>query len=140
LNKPTTDDSNYTTDETTQTEQIHSDDQTLHKPTTDDSNYTTDETTQTEQIHSDDQKRPFCEPFACCLDPVVVWVSVVYHQGLFLWYDLDSDLLMLGRLSQMKLTSFEKKLSHFETIPDNKFPTDSKEIKKRCSIQFYAVF
>jgi uncharacterized membrane protein YcjF (UPF0283 family) len=50
---PTTDDSNYTTDETTQTEQIHSDDQTLHKPTTDDSNYTIDETTQTEQIHSD---------------------------------------------------------------------------------------
>ena len=26
----------------------------------------------------------FCEPFACCLDPVVVWVSVVYHQCLFL--------------------------------------------------------
>jgi hypothetical protein len=29
-----TDDSNYTTDETTQTQQLHSDDQDLHKPTT----------------------------------------------------------------------------------------------------------
>ena len=53
-----TDDSNYITAETTQTEQLHSDDQALHKPTTDDSNYITDETTQTEQIHSDDQNPP----------------------------------------------------------------------------------
>ena len=29
-----TDDSNYITDETTQTEQLHSDEQALHKPTT----------------------------------------------------------------------------------------------------------
>ena len=42
-------------DETTQTEQLHSDEQAFHKPTTDDSNYTTDETTQTEQLHSDEQ-------------------------------------------------------------------------------------
>jgi Leu/Phe-tRNA-protein transferase len=27
----------------------------------------------------------------------------VYHQGLFLWYDLDSDLLMLGRPGRMTL-------------------------------------
>jgi hypothetical protein len=38
-----------------------------------------------------------CKPFACCFHPVFVWVSVVYRQGLFLWYNLGSDLLMLGR-------------------------------------------
>jgi hypothetical protein len=43
----------------------------------------------------------FCEPFVCCLDPVVVCVSVVYHKGLFLWYTLGSDLVMLGRPGRM---------------------------------------
>jgi hypothetical protein len=45
----------------------------------------------------------FCKPFACCFHPVVVWVLVVCHHGLFLWYNLGSDLLMLGRPGRMTL-------------------------------------
>jgi hypothetical protein len=45
----------------------------------------------------------FCKPFACCFQPVVVWVSVVFHQGLFLWYSLGSDLLMLDRPGRITL-------------------------------------
>jgi hypothetical protein len=37
------------------------------------------------------------------LHPVVVWVSVVYHQGLFLRYNLGNELLMLGRPGRMTL-------------------------------------
>jgi hypothetical protein len=35
--------------------------------------------------------------------PIVVWVLVVFHQGLFLWCNLGSDLLMLGRPGRMTL-------------------------------------
>jgi hypothetical protein len=45
----------------------------------------------------------FCKPFACCFHPVVVWVLVVCHHGLFLWYNLGSNLLMLGRPGRMTL-------------------------------------
>jgi hypothetical protein len=45
----------------------------------------------------------FCKPFACCFYAVVVWVLAVCHQGLFLWCNLGSDLLMLGRPGRMTL-------------------------------------
>ena len=43
----------------------------------------------------------FCKSFACCFHTVVVYVSVVYHQGLFLRCSLGSDLLMMGRPGRM---------------------------------------
>ena len=44
-----------------------------------------------------------CLPFACCFFFVVVWVLVVFHQGLFQLCNQGSDLLTLGRPGRMIL-------------------------------------
>ena len=43
----------------------------------------------------------FCYPLAYIFHPVVVQVSVVCHQGVYLYYIMGGDLLVMGRLDRM---------------------------------------
>ena len=51
-------------------------------------------------------------------------------------YSVFHTFIWRGGLSQMKLTSFEKKLSHFETIPKE---NEKKRAKNECGNNYHIV-